>query len=109
MTSPEPTPAPRPKRRRRPRAWPVVGGSLATFLSVLALLGFQMQSGRDPVLGSGTQVASVRAHNGSPTVTTRTSGGGAATTSATAGGSHKAGAKPIRTATSGAPGREHDD
>ena len=73
------------------------------------MLGFQLQSGHDPALGSGTQVASVRSQNGSPTVTTRTSGGGAATTSATNSGSQKTGAKPIRTATSGAAGRETDD
>ena len=109
MTSPEPAPTPRPERRRRPRAWPVVGGSMATFLAVFALLGFQMQSGHDPLLGSGTQVASVRAHSGSPTVTTRTSGGGPATTTTTTSGSHKTGAKPIRTATSGGTGRRHDD
>ena len=86
----------------------MIGGSMATFLAVLALLGFQLQSGHDPALGSGTQVASVRAHGSNPTVTTRTSGGGAATT-ATSTSSHKAGATPIRTATSGGTGREHDD
>ena len=86
----------------------MIGGSLATFLAVLALLGFQMQSGHDPLLGSAAQVASVRAHGSNPRVTTRTSGGGSAT-SATTSGSHKAGPTPIRTATSGGTGREHDD
>jgi hypothetical protein len=56
MTDARPTP--RRRGPRRPGPLPVVAASLAIFLTVFALLAWQMSVGRDPALGAaGTAVA----------------------------------------------------
>jgi len=58
MTDPSEAPTqklPRPKRVpiTKPGLFPVVGGSLALFFVIVALLAFQMRTGADPALGAG--------------------------------------------------------
>lgn len=45
-----PTARPAP---RRPGPWPVIAGSLALFLVMLAFLALQLRAGRDPTLSAG--------------------------------------------------------
>ena len=95
---------PRP-RRRRPGPLPVVLGTIATFLVVLALLAVQLRAGHDPVLGTGTPVAV--AAGGHQPVVTRTSG---ATPSASPTVTPNQVTQPVTTRTSGgAEGEGEDD
>ncbi len=41
----------------RPSPWPVIAGSLALFLVLLAFLVLQLRAGRDPALGAGVAPA----------------------------------------------------
>ena len=87
-----------PIRRRRP-FWPVVAAALATFLAVLALLTYQVRSGRDPALGRGVAVIAV---DGRTALVSRTSG--AAATSRH--GTSVPAVAPLRSHTSGAGGED---
>ena len=89
------------RRRRRPGPLPVILSTIATFLVVLTLMAVQLQSGHDPALGSGAQVAQLGSGH---SVVTRTSGGGQ--TPATTSGKHTT-SHPVTTRTSG--GGERDD
>ena len=91
-------------RRRKPGPLPVVLGTIATFLVVLALLAVQLRAGHDPVLGTGTPVAV--AAGGHQPVVTRSSG---ATPSASATVSPNQSTQAVTTRTSGGGEREGED
>lgn len=51
------TERPTPRIARRPGPWPVIAGSLALFLIMLAFLALQLRAGRDPALGASVAPA----------------------------------------------------
>jgi hypothetical protein len=85
------------RRRRRPGPLPVILGTIATFLVVLTLMAVQLQSGHDPALGSGAQVAQLGKGRA---VVTRTSGAVAV--------KHPTAGHPVTTRTSGGGGGDDE-